>query len=50
MRGPNLEKWNSRTIPSAAGLHRNLVGFEFVITSKIVGKTIGFTRKRTVLL
>ena len=49
-RGPNLEKWNGKTLTLAAGLHKKLTGFEFIIALKVVSKITGFTRKTTVLL
>ena len=49
-RGPNSEKWNRKTITLAAGLHKKLTGFEFIIALKVVSKIIGFTCKTTVLL
>ena len=50
VRGPNSEKWNNNTITLAAGLHKKLIGFEFIIALKVVSKIIGYTCKATVLL
>ena len=50
VRTPNLQKWNPKTITLAAGLHKKLMGFEFIIALKVVSKIIGFTRKTTVIL
>ena len=44
------DKWNKKTVTLAAGLHKKLGGFEFIIALKVVSKIIGFTRKATVLL
>ena len=49
-RGEENGAWNNNTVTLAAGLHKKLSGFEFIMALKVVSKLIGFTKQAAVLL